>query len=133
MGLMRWLRGGDDNSASAGVISAGLAEIDGLFRPTKHKQTEHVQQMKRKRVDLATATGAAPDLSAGVAAIKSHKRKRADTAGPTPSVACNETPANPTRQTREVEAVRRARAASEERRARRETRTRRIPRTTDAS
>jgi hypothetical protein len=68
MGILRWLRGGDDNNAAASVISAGLAEIDGLFRPSKHKQTEHVEESKRKRVDVAN--GAGIDLDRGVAVLR---------------------------------------------------------------
>jgi hypothetical protein len=101
------------------VISAGLAEIDGLFRPTRHKQTEHVEQMKRKRADLAAATGTpAPDLSAGVAAIKSHKRKRGDSS--TPGTSRIETPIRTSRESREAEAVRKAREATAVRKARKE-------------
>jgi hypothetical protein len=69
MGLMRWLRGGDDNASATAVVSAGLAEIDGLFRPSKHKQTEHVEESKRKRVDVAN--GAGVDLERGVAVVRS--------------------------------------------------------------
>jgi hypothetical protein len=68
MGIMRWLRGGEENGAAASVISAGLAEIDGLFRPSKHKQTEHVEESKRKRVDVAN--GAGIDLDRGFAVIR---------------------------------------------------------------
>jgi hypothetical protein len=68
MGLMRWLRGGEENSAAAGVISAGLAEIDALFRPTTHKQTEHIQESRRRRVDLSNGTGI--DLDGGLAVIR---------------------------------------------------------------
>ncbi|GAA5193034.1 hypothetical protein GCM10023322_53930 [Rugosimonospora acidiphila] len=69
MGFMRWLRGGDENSAATSAVSAGLAEIDGLFRPSKHKQTEHVEESKRKRVDVAA--GAGIDLDRGVAVVRS--------------------------------------------------------------
>jgi Family of unknown function (DUF6191) len=69
MGLMRWLRGGDDNTAATSVVSAGLAEIDGLFRPSKHKQTEHVEQQKRRRVDVSNSGGGI-DLDRGVAVIR---------------------------------------------------------------
>jgi hypothetical protein len=111
------------------VISAGLAEIDGLFRPTKHKQTEHVEQMKNKRTDLATATGApAPDLSAGVAAIQSHKHKRKRGEPDTPRNA----PVRKTRQTREAEALRRAREATAVRKARKEMASRRARETRSA-
>jgi hypothetical protein len=68
MGLMRWMRGGDENSATAAAVSAGLAEIDGLFRPSRHKQTEHVEEAKRKRVDVAN--GAGVDLERGIATLK---------------------------------------------------------------
>jgi hypothetical protein len=68
MGLMRWLRGGSDNPAATSAISAGLAEIDGLFRPSKHKQTEHVEQSKRRRVDIGNADEI--DLERGVAVIR---------------------------------------------------------------
>jgi len=71
MGLMRWMRGGDENSATTAAISAGLAEIDGMFRPSKHKQTEHVAESKRKRVDVAN--GADVDLDTGRAVIRSVK------------------------------------------------------------
>lgn len=67
MGLMRWMRGGDENSATAAAVSAGLAEIDGLFRPSRHKQTEHVEEAKRKRVDVAN--GAGVDLERGIATL----------------------------------------------------------------
>jgi hypothetical protein len=67
MGLLRWLRGGDGDTATAGAISAGLAEIDGLFRPSRHKQTEHVEESKRRRIDVSNAGGV--DLDRGVAVI----------------------------------------------------------------
>ncbi len=68
MGLLRWLRGGDDNTSATSVVSAGLAEIDGLFRPSRHKQTEHVEQQKRKRHDVSNSGGI--DLDRGVARIQ---------------------------------------------------------------
>jgi hypothetical protein len=68
MGLLRWLRGGDDNSAATSAMSAGLAEIDGLFRPSRHKQTEHIEESKRRRIDVSNAGGI--DLDRGVAVIR---------------------------------------------------------------
>jgi hypothetical protein len=68
MGLMRWMRGGDEDTSATSVISAGLAEIDGLFRPSKHKQTEHVEASKRKRMDVTS--GAGVDLDQGVAVVR---------------------------------------------------------------
>jgi hypothetical protein len=68
MGILRWLRGGDENGAAASAISAGLAEIDGLFRPSKHKQTEHIEESKRRRIDVAN--GAGIDLDNNVAVIR---------------------------------------------------------------
>lgn len=81
MGLMRWLRGGDDNSASASVISAGLAEIDGLFRPSRHKQTEHVESMKLKRTDVSTGDDGI-DLERGVALIRARRARAQAPAAP---------------------------------------------------
>ena len=81
MGLLRWLRGGDENGAAASAISAGLAEIDGLFRPSKHKQTEHVEESKRRRIDVAN--GAGIDLDRNVAVIRpknTDERRLADPA-----------------------------------------------------
>jgi hypothetical protein len=68
MGLMRWMRGGDEDTTATSVISAGLAEIDGLFRPSKHKQTEHVEASKRRRVDVKS--GAGVDLEQGLAVVR---------------------------------------------------------------
>jgi hypothetical protein len=72
MGLLRWLRGGDENNAAAGIMSAGMAEIDGLFRPSKHKQTEHIEESKRRRIDVAN--GAGIDLDRGVAVLRPKSR-----------------------------------------------------------
>jgi hypothetical protein len=79
MGILRWLRGGDENNAATSVISAGLAEIDGMFRPSKHKQTEHVEESKRRRIDVAN--GAGIDLDRGVAVLRSRPKPAADDAG----------------------------------------------------
>jgi hypothetical protein len=79
MGLLRWLRGGDENGAAANSISAGLAELDALFRPSKHKQTEHVEESKRRRVDVANGQGI--DLDRGTAVIR---RRHAMPGPPTP-------------------------------------------------
>ncbi len=68
MGLLRWLRGSDDSDAATSVMSAGLAEIDGLFRPSKHKQTEHIEESKRRRVDVAN--GAGIDLERGIVVLR---------------------------------------------------------------
>jgi hypothetical protein len=69
MGLLRWLRGGDENNAAAGIMSAGMAEIDGLFRPSKHKQTEHIEESKRHRINVSNGQGI--DLDRGVAVLRS--------------------------------------------------------------
>jgi hypothetical protein len=76
MGLMRWMRGGDENTAATSVVSAGLAEIDGLFRPSKHKQTEHVEESKRRRIDVAN--GADVDLERGVVVVRANKADEAE-------------------------------------------------------
>ena len=79
MGILRWLRGGDDNNAAASVISAGLAEIDGLFRPSKHKQTEHIEESKRHRINVSNGTGI--DLDRGVAVLRAKPRPEPEDAG----------------------------------------------------
>jgi hypothetical protein len=79
MGLLRWLRGGDENSAATSAMSAGLAEIDGLFRPSRHKQTEHIEESKRKRIDVANASGI--DLDRGVAVIRAKETPAPDDDG----------------------------------------------------
>jgi hypothetical protein len=72
MGLLRWLRGGDGTDAATSAMSAGLAEIDGLFRPSRHKQTEHIEESKRKRIDVSNSGGI--DLDRGVAIIRAKDR-----------------------------------------------------------
>ena len=66
--FMRWLRGGDENNAATAMMSAGLAEIAGIFQPTKHKQTEHVEEQTRRRIDVANGTGV--DLDRGIAVLR---------------------------------------------------------------
>jgi hypothetical protein len=78
MGFMRWLRGGDGETTATSMVSAGLAEIDGLFRPSKHKQTEHVEEQKRRRVDVSNSGGI--DLDRGVAVIRTPARPPAPAA-----------------------------------------------------
>ena len=74
MGLLRWMRGGDDNSAAGNALGAGMAEIDALFRPSKHKQTEHIQESRRRRVDVANGADSGVDLDSGVAVIRRRDR-----------------------------------------------------------
>jgi hypothetical protein len=83
MGLMRWMRGGDENTSATAVVSAGLAEIDGLFRPSKHKQTEHVEESKRRRVDVAN--GADVDLERGVVVVRTKDAGLAESSTRPPS------------------------------------------------
>lgn len=68
MGLLRWMRGGDENTATSNAVSAGLAELDALFRPSKHKQTEHIEESRRRRVDIGN--GSDVDLELGIAVIR---------------------------------------------------------------
>jgi hypothetical protein len=71
MGILRWMRGGDDdNSAVGNALGAGMAEIDALFRPSKHKQTEHIQESRRRRVDVANGADSDVDLDMGIAVIR---------------------------------------------------------------
>ena len=74
MGLLRWMRGGDDNSAAGNALGAGMAEIDALFRPSKHKQTEHIQESRRRRVDVVIGADSDVDLDSGVAVIRRQDR-----------------------------------------------------------
>ena len=67
MGLLRWIRG-DGNSTSTSMMSAGLAEIAGVFQPTRHKQTEHIEESSRRRLDATNGTGV--DLERGVIVIR---------------------------------------------------------------
>ncbi len=67
MGLMRWMRGGDDNSATANALGAGMAEIGALFRPSKHKQTEYIHESRRRRSDIGSGAGSGVDLEMGIA------------------------------------------------------------------
>ncbi len=72
MGLMRWMRGDDDTSA--GMLSAGLAEIGAFFSPGQRKQTEHVEEMKRVRKDVhSSGSPLGIDLDRGVAVIRRPK------------------------------------------------------------
>jgi hypothetical protein len=68
VGLLRWIRGGDDQDTATSMMSAGLAEIAGLFQPTRHKQTEHIEETTRRRLDVASANDI--DLERGVAIIR---------------------------------------------------------------
>jgi hypothetical protein len=67
VGLLRWFRGEDDSTSTA-MMSAGLAEIAGIFQPTRHKQTEHIDETTRRRVDVGNGTGV--DLDRGIAVIR---------------------------------------------------------------
>jgi hypothetical protein len=71
VGLLKWIRGDDDNSTSTGMLSAGLAEIAGVFQPTRHKQTEHVDETTRRRVEVGNGTGI--DLDRGVIIVRRPK------------------------------------------------------------
>ena len=79
MGFMQWLRGGDDTTSA--MLSAGLAEIDALFRPSKHKQTEHIEETKRRRIDVANGSGI--DLDRGIAIIRTSAKAEAPEAAGT--------------------------------------------------
>jgi len=84
VGFMQWLRGSNDTTSA--MLSAGMAEIDALFRPSKHKQTEHIEETKRRRVDLGNGTGI--DLDRGIAIIRTSTgpvATEADPAGADPA------------------------------------------------
>jgi hypothetical protein len=92
MGLLRWMRGGDDNSAAGNALGAGMAEIDALFRPSKHKQTEHVQESRRRRVDVANGADSDIDLDSGIAVIRRRDRAAAESDVPDNDVPDNGAP-----------------------------------------
>ncbi len=71
MGLLKWIRGDDENATSTAMLSAGLAEVAGLFQPTRHKQTEHIDETTRRRIDVANGTGI--DLERGVIIVRRPK------------------------------------------------------------
>lgn len=55
MGLLRWMRGGDDNNdASVAGMSTGLAEIEAIFIPSKRKQTELIEEQSVSQFDAET-------------------------------------------------------------------------------
>jgi hypothetical protein len=71
LGLLKWIRGDDENATSTAMLSAGLAEVAGLFQPTRHKQTEHIDETTRRRIDVANGTGI--DLERGVIIVRRPK------------------------------------------------------------
>lgn len=97
MGLMRWMRGGDEDTSATSAISAGLAEIDGLFRPSKHKQTEHVEETKRRRIDVSN--GAGVDLEQGLAVVRARPDDPDDVTRPARAPRAARTPYQPRRRT----------------------------------
>jgi hypothetical protein len=79
VGLLRWIRG-DGNSTSTSMMSAGLAEIAGVFQPTRHKQTEHIEESNRRRLDATNGTGV--DLDRGVIVIRRPRAAMAEPSEP---------------------------------------------------
>lgn len=74
MGLLRWLRGGDDVDGSVTGMSTGLAEIESVFMPSKRKQTELIEEQSHSRIDVETGEPLnLIDLDSGVAVV--HRRK----------------------------------------------------------
>lgn len=76
MGLLRWLRGGDDNDSSVAAMSAGLAELEGFVQPSRRKQTELIQEQERMREDIGNGRQFdSLDLDSGVAVIYRPRKK----------------------------------------------------------
>ncbi|TQL75711.1 hypothetical protein FB566_1223 [Stackebrandtia endophytica] len=73
MGLLRWMRGGDDNNdASVAGMSTGLAEIEAIFMPSKRKQTELIEEQSISRFDAETGEPLNMiDLDGGTALVHS--------------------------------------------------------------
>jgi hypothetical protein len=70
MGLMQWMRGGDD-STLADALSGGMAAIDQVFRPTRYQQYEFLQEARRRKVDVAQGDGV--DLDRGIVIVRRPK------------------------------------------------------------
>jgi|GEM_PF-3704485 len=73
MGLLRWMRGGDENNdASVAGMSTGLAEIEAIFTPSKRKQTELIEEQSISRFDAETGQPLNMiDLDGGTALVHS--------------------------------------------------------------
>lgn len=70
MGLLRWLRGGDDVDSTVTGMSTGLAELESVFMPSKRKQTELIEQQSQSRIDMETGEPLNHiDLDSGVAVV----------------------------------------------------------------
>ncbi len=73
MGLLQWMRGGDDADSSVTGMSAGLAELEAVFAPSKRKQTELIEEQAQARIDVSTGEPLDQiDLDNGVAVV--HRR-----------------------------------------------------------
>lgn len=84
MGLLKWMRGDGESSTSSAMLSAGLAEISGLFSPGRRKQTELIQEHQNHRQDVSTGAPGGVDLDRGIAVIRT-RRTTDDDAAPEPS------------------------------------------------
>jgi hypothetical protein len=74
VGLLKWFR--DSASGSAGVLSAGLGELEGFLSPGKRQQLENLQTMAMLRDD-DSESGAPPravDLASNTAKITVRKK-----------------------------------------------------------
>jgi uncharacterized protein DUF6191 len=78
MGLLRWMRGDGDSSTSSAMLSAGLAEISGLFSPGRRKQTELIQEQQNRRVDVSASAPGGVDLDRGIAVIRPRRTTQDD-------------------------------------------------------
>jgi hypothetical protein len=67
VGLLRWMRG-DESSGASAAIAGGLGGIAEIFQPSRHKQTEHVEKLKERRIDVANGTGV--DLERGLVVLR---------------------------------------------------------------
>lgn len=72
MGLLKWMRG-DSDSPSTAMLAAGLGELSGILSPGKRKQTELIQELNNKRLDVSNGAPAGVDLDKGVAVIRTRR------------------------------------------------------------
>lgn len=95
MGLLKWMRGDGDSSTSSAMLSAGLAEISGLFSPGRRKQTELIQEQQNRRVDVSASAPGGVDLDRGIAVIRPRRTTQDDVATDPASEPAEEPAAEP--------------------------------------
>lgn len=78
MGVLRWLRGGDEPGPGATLGAGGLGELDALLSPGKDRQRENLQTLDALRDEAGDGAGGRErsgpiDLDSGVAVVRVHR------------------------------------------------------------